>query len=93
MLNDRAIVASFRGMLPELDRLETLVEEMDEQAHRVPHRARYLRLNHAYARKLIGLHREWVEAVARELTGCALDQPGRAILAVHTGAAHQFVRP
>jgi hypothetical protein len=54
-------------MLPELDRIEALVEEMDEHADQVPRRARYLRLNHAYARKLIALHREWVLAIEREL--------------------------
>lgn len=52
MLDDETIVASFRGMLAELYRLEALVEEMDAQVDRVPRRARYLRLNHAYARRL-----------------------------------------
>ena len=54
-------------MLPELDELEALVEEMYAQADRVPARARYLRLSHAYARKLIRLHREWVADVETEL--------------------------
>lgn len=69
MLDDASIVESFRGMLPELDRLDALVTEMAEQADRVPHRARYLRLNHDYARRLIALHREWVADVERELDG------------------------
>lgn len=73
MLEDHQIVGSLRGMLPELDRLETLVNEMEDQAARVPHRARYLRLNHAYARKLIGLHREWIADVEQEL-GTATDR-------------------
>ena len=67
MLDDAQIVESFRGMLPELERLEALVADMDAQADRVPHRTRYLRLNHAYARKLVALHREWVAAVENEL--------------------------
>ena len=54
-------------MLPELEELEALVEEMYAQADRVPARARYLRLSHAYARKLIRLHREWVADVEAEL--------------------------
>jgi hypothetical protein len=47
--------------------LEELIAEMDAHADRVPHRARYLRLNHAYGRQLIALHREWVAAVERQL--------------------------
>jgi PadR family transcriptional regulator, regulatory protein AphA len=73
MLDDHAIVESLRGMLPELDRLDALVQEMDAQAHRVPQRARYLKLNHAYARKLIALHREWISAIENELA----DPPNR----------------
>lgn len=53
---------SFRGMLPELDQLEALVEEMYAQADRVPARTRYLRLSHAYARKLVK-HREWIAEI------------------------------
>lgn len=67
LLSDQEIVESFRGMLPELDRLESSVQEMYEQADRVPHRARYLRLSHEYARKLVKLHRQWVADVEREL--------------------------
>jgi PadR family transcriptional regulator, regulatory protein AphA len=68
LLTDEQIVDSFRGMLPELDALETVVAEMYAQADEVPHRTRYLRLSHAYARKLVALHREWSTAVERELT-------------------------
>jgi PadR family transcriptional regulator AphA len=68
LVGDERIVESFRGMSTELDRLEELVEEMDAQADRVPRRTRYLRLNHAYARRLIALHREWIADVERELS-------------------------
>jgi hypothetical protein len=67
LLTDEEIVASFRGMLAELSQLEDSVEEMYDQAERVPHRARYLRLSHAYARKLVALHREWISEIEREL--------------------------
>lgn len=67
LLSDAEIVESFRGMLPELDALDALVEQMYTQADRVPARARYLRLSHAYARKLIRLHREWVADVEAQL--------------------------
>lgn len=69
LLDDDVIVDSFRAMRPELDRLESLLVEMEDQAPRVPHRERYLRLNFAHARRLIALHRAWVDEVERELGG------------------------
>jgi DNA-binding PadR family transcriptional regulator len=67
LLTDDEIVASFRAMLPELDALEALVEAMYAQADRVPARTRYLRLSHAYARRLVALHRDWVADIEAEL--------------------------
>jgi len=67
MIGDAAIVESFRAMRPELDRLEALVDAMDTQAANVPHRARYLHLNHAYARRLVKLHRDWIDEIECEL--------------------------
>ena len=78
LLTDQQIIDSFRGMLPELETLAHTVEEMYTQAERVPHRARYLRLSHAYARKLVALHREWVTEIERELNDApapAADHP------------------
>lgn len=68
LISDEDILTSFRGMLPELDRLTEAVEQMYDQADRVPRRARYLRLSHAYARKLIALHREWITDIESELS-------------------------
>lgn len=67
LISDEQIVESFRGMLPELERLAQVVEEMYAQAGLVPARERYLRLSHSYARRLVALHRDWVEEVEREL--------------------------
>ena len=67
MIDDAAIVESFRAMRPELDRLDALIAEMDASAANVPHRTRYLRLNQAYARRLVALHRDWIGEVEREL--------------------------
>jgi hypothetical protein len=33
----------------------------------LPHRERYLRLNHALARKLVEAHREWLDEVEKAL--------------------------
>jgi DNA-binding PadR family transcriptional regulator len=67
LLSDEQILESFRGMLPELDELEALVETMHAQPDRVRARTRYLRLSHDYARKLVALHREWIADIEAEL--------------------------
>jgi hypothetical protein len=53
MIDDATIVESFRAMRPELDELDALIDWMHAQAANVPHRARYRRLNHAYAKQLV----------------------------------------
>src|SRR5688572_12547979 len=63
LLDDDAIVASFAAMRPELDRMEALLAEMEEQAPHVRHRARYLRLMHAHARRTIDEYRRWIDEV------------------------------
>ncbi len=68
MLSDEQIVVSLEGMLPRLDELGLAVEEMEAQMEAVPHRARYLRLNHRLARELIDVHRRWIADVRRELS-------------------------
>jgi DNA-binding PadR family transcriptional regulator len=71
MIDDATIVESFRAMRPELDRLDALIDQMHTQADDVPHRARYLRLNHAYAKQLVAVHRAWVDDVERSLSPTA----------------------
>jgi DNA-binding PadR family transcriptional regulator len=67
IIDDATIVESFRAMRPELDRLDELLDQMNARAANVPHRTHYLRLNHAYARSLVALHREWIADVERAL--------------------------
>jgi DNA-binding PadR family transcriptional regulator len=68
MIDDATIVESFRAMRPELDRLDELIDQMLAQADDFPHRARYLRLNHGYAKQLVAVHRAWVDNVERALS-------------------------
>lgn len=69
MLDDEAILASLEGVERDIERIEPIVAEMEAQLDAVPHRARYIRLNHVLARKLLAAHREWLEEVRRELGG------------------------
>jgi PadR family transcriptional regulator AphA len=68
-LGDEAdVLASLRAMRQEIDRLEPLIAESEAGlAARVPHRARYVQLNYALARRLLDVHREWIEEAEREL--------------------------
>lgn len=67
MLDDHSIVASLRGMEPEIAELEASLEESAEVARGIPHRARYLELSHRLPAKLIAAYREWIDEVAAEL--------------------------
>jgi len=68
MLEDTEIVASLTAMRSELDRHERLVaESLDGIDERLPHRARYLRLDYSLAQRLIDAHRAWIDDVEREL--------------------------
>ena len=39
----------------------------EEAAATVPHREKYLLINHRLARRLVAAHREWIDEVEREL--------------------------
>jgi DNA-binding PadR family transcriptional regulator len=55
------------AMSRELDELEALMDAADAVAASLPHREKYLRINHRLARRLIAAHRDWIADVEREL--------------------------
>jgi PadR family transcriptional regulator AphA len=68
MLEDAEIVASLTAMRAELDQHERLIaESLDGIDERLPHRARYLRLDYSLAQRMIDAHRAWLDDVEREL--------------------------
>lgn len=69
ILGDPAIVASVTGMRPAIAEMSALVDEMEAGAHLVPHRERYLMLQHRLARRLLAAYGEWVDEVESELSG------------------------
>jgi hypothetical protein len=72
----RRSVAVVTALRAELDELEALMDEADEAAASLPHREKYLRINHRLARRLIAAHREWVAEVERELdAGAGTNNP------------------
>lgn len=73
LTDDAATVASLRGLLADLDRLEADLAEVEDVSGAIAHRARYLELSHGLPRRLIAAHREWAEEVI-----AALERPAPA---------------
>jgi len=74
LVGEEPVRESIAAMRSELDELDGLLDAADGIAGTLPHREKYLRLNHRLARRLIRAHREWVEDVERELSApCTTD--------------------
>jgi DNA-binding PadR family transcriptional regulator len=69
LVGEEPVRASVLALRDELDELDALMDRADEVAGTIPHREKYLRLNHRLARRLIDAHRDWVADVERELAG------------------------
>ena len=59
--------ASLLSMREDLDDLRARLDVADEVAATLPHREKYLRLNHRLARRVIDAYDEWLRDVEREL--------------------------
>jgi DNA-binding PadR family transcriptional regulator len=71
--DDATIHASLAGLRTELERAYDNLEQMQQRAPTVPHRARYLRLIDDYGRRSLDAQRDWLDAVQQEL-----DRPAQA---------------
>ena len=69
LVGEPPVRAGVIALREELDELDALMDTADEIAGTLPHREKYLRLNHRLARRLIEAHREWVDEVEEELDG------------------------
>jgi DNA-binding PadR family transcriptional regulator len=69
MVPDSVLVAGLQSMRGEIAEITAQLDAADAAAAEVPHRARYLRLNHALARRLVDAHSAWIDQVERELGG------------------------
>lgn len=75
MVPDSVLVAGLRSMRTEIAEIAVQLDAADAAAEEVPHRTRYLRLNHALARRLLEAHSTWIDHVERELGGSAPAAP------------------
>jgi DNA-binding PadR family transcriptional regulator len=67
MVPDAVLVAGLQSMRTEISEIAAQLGAADAAAAEVPHRTRYLRLNHALARRILDAHSTWIDQVEREL--------------------------
>ena len=78
MVPDSVLLAGLDGLRSDLDEITAQLDAADAAAASVPHRARYLRLNHALARRIVEAHRVWIQQAERELGGASPAAPALA---------------
>lgn len=69
MVPDSVLVAGLAGLREDIDEITAQLDAADVAAASVPHRTRYLRLNHGLARRIVEAHRTWIDQVEHELGG------------------------
>jgi len=69
LIGEPATRAGLLAMRDELEQLRRELDEGEERARTIPHRTKYLLLNHRLARRVIDVYDEWLDDVERELNG------------------------
>lgn len=67
LVGEKPVRESITMLREELDELDALADRAEQAAADLPHREKYLRINHRLARRLIAAHRDWIADVEREL--------------------------
>ena len=75
MVPDSVLVAGLQSMRGEIAEITAQLDAADAAAADLPHRARYLRLNHALARRIVAAHSAWIDQVERERGGAPAAAP------------------
>jgi DNA-binding PadR family transcriptional regulator len=75
MVPDAVLLAGLQSMRTEIAEIAAQLGAADAAAAEVPHRTRYLRLNHALARRILDAHSTWIDQVERELGDPAQPAP------------------
>lgn len=69
LVGEKAVARSLTAMREEIDFLEGQLDAAEERAHALPHREKYLLLAHRLTRRVLRVHRKWLDEVERELKG------------------------
>jgi DNA-binding PadR family transcriptional regulator len=67
LVGEEPTKASLLAMRGELDEIRRELDAAEERAERLPHRRRYLLLNHRLARRVVETYADWLDEVEREL--------------------------
>lgn len=67
LVGEAPVRESVAALRTELDELDALIDDGEATAAALPHREKYLRINHRLARRLVAAHRDWIAEVEREL--------------------------
>lgn len=67
IVGDEAVLRSLRGLRDELADLRARLDVAEAIAPSLPHRERYLLLNHRLGRRIVDAHAAWLDEVEREL--------------------------
>src|SRR6476619_5842708 len=75
MVPDSVLVAGLEWLRSDIAEITAQLDAADAAAADLPHRSRYLRLNHALVRRIVEAHSMWIDQVERELGGAAPAPP------------------
>jgi DNA-binding PadR family transcriptional regulator len=64
---DEQLLASLGALRAQIAELFEQLDAGEEIARTIPHKERYLLLNHALARRIVQAHADWLDEVEREL--------------------------
>jgi DNA-binding PadR family transcriptional regulator len=67
LVGEEAVLASLRAMRPEIVDLLARIDVAEAAAATLPHRQKYLLLNHRLARRVLQAHLQWLDEVDAEL--------------------------
>ena len=67
LVGEEAVLGSLSALREEIADLRARLDVAEQVAHTLPHRERYLLLNHALARRIVDAHAQWLDDVEREL--------------------------
>jgi PadR family transcriptional regulator AphA len=67
LAGEDAVLASLRALREQIADLYGRLDIAEAVARTVPHRERYLLLNHRLARRIVAAHADWLDEVEREL--------------------------
>jgi PadR family transcriptional regulator AphA len=67
IVGDARALEGLRGLRADLDEIDAALDAAEAVAAALPHRARYLMLNHRLGRRLVQAHREWLDEAEGEL--------------------------